>query len=67
MLKYVRIMHIHGFDILRALSHARVLPVIHHGLYVMHEGSLSCMKVCLSCTMTAIMTQVCCHNIMMQT
>ena len=38
MLKYARIMHIHGFDISRALSHARVLPVIHHGLYVMHEG-----------------------------
>ena len=32
------------------------LPVICHGLYVMHEGLPVVQRVCLSCAMTAIMT-----------
>ena len=39
------------------------LPV---GLYVMHEGLPVTQRVCLSCATTAIVTHMCCNDIMMQ-
>ena len=43
------------------------LPIIHHGLYVMHEGLPVVQKVCLSCAMTAIMIHVHHNDVMIQT
>ena len=61
----IRITFFHGLDVSHASKSCMVLPVIHHGLYVMCKGLHVIQGVCLTHATTVIVIHECCNDVTM--